>query len=111
MACVGNCRHSRLASRVHQNSPRTQLLASKPRRSCTRGAVGSFQSSRQRTTKYSLGGSPWPQLKNLGRSPAFAIGPTAVEEKTKADCRTRKGTKQRTRALQRPLLLFTKTRT
>ena len=36
-------------------------------------AVGSFQSSRQRTTKYSLGGSPWPQLKNLGRSPAFAI--------------------------------------
>ena len=41
---------------------------------------------------------------------AFAIGPTAVEEKPKADGRTRKGTKQRTRALQQPLLLFTKTR-
>ena len=49
MACVRKCRHSRLASRVHQNSPRTRLLASKPRRSCTRGAVGSFQSSRQRS--------------------------------------------------------------
>ena len=39
------------------------------------------------------------------------IGPTAVEEKTKADCRTRKGSKQRTRAAQRPFLIFTKTRT
>ena len=28
MACVRKCRHSRLASRVHQNSPRTRLLAS-----------------------------------------------------------------------------------
>ena len=58
----------------------------------------------------SLRASPWPQRKDLGTLPAFAIGPTAVEEKTKTDCGTRKGNKQRTRALQRPWLLFTKTR-
>ena len=48
---------------------------------------------------------------DLGTSPAFAIGPTAVEEKTKTDRCTRKGSEQRTRAAQRPFLIFTKTRT
>ena len=38
----------------------------------------------------SIRGPAWPQRKNLGTSPAFAIGPTAVEEKPKADCCTRK---------------------
>ena len=54
--------------------------------------------------------SSCPQRKNYGPSPAFAIGTSAVEEKPKADCRTRKGNQQHTQALQRPLLLFAKTR-
>ena len=33
---------------------------------------------------HSLRGSPCPQRKNLGHPPSFAIGPTAMEEKTKA---------------------------
>ena len=64
----------------------------------------------QNASEDSLKGPPWLQRKNLGTSPAFAIGPTVVEEKTKTDRRTRKGSKQRTKDLQWPLLLFTKTR-
>ena len=51
-------------------------------------------SLKAQNTQDSLRGPPWPQRKNWGTSPAFAIGPTAVEEKPKADRRTRKGNKQ-----------------
>ena len=39
---------------------------------------------------------------NLVTPPAFAIGPTAVEEKMKTDCRTRQGSKQPTKAADQP---------
>ena len=38
----------------------------------------------------SLSAPACPQRKDLGHLPAFAIGPTAVEEIPKADCRTHK---------------------
>ena len=41
----------------------------------------------------------------------FAIGLTAVEEEPKTNRRPRQGSKQRTRAAERPFLLFTTTRT
>ena len=82
MACVRNCHHSRLASRVRQNSPRTRLLASN-RMMLTRGAVGSFPDPRQRSHPRLAKRPACPQRKNSGTSLAFAIGPTAVEEKRK----------------------------
>ena len=41
----------------------------------------------------SLRASAWPQRKDSGTPPAFAIGPTAVEKKPQANCRTRKTSK------------------
>ena len=61
-------------------------------------------------TQDSLRGSACPHRKHSGTSPAFAIGPTAVEEKPKADCRTRKGNKQRNQGPAEALVAFTKTR-
>ena len=46
-------------------------------------------------------------LDNLGTSTAFAIPLVAVEKKTKTDCRTRKTSKQRTKAAEQLFLLFT----
>ena len=57
---------------------------------------------------------PFAKNETFGRknskAPAFAIGPTAVEEKPKADCRTRKGNKQRNQGPAEALVAFTKTR-
>ena len=83
------CRSS-LTARVRQNSPRTPLSASN-RMMPPEALRGSFLSSRQETLWASSQASPWPQRKDSEHSTAFAIGPTAVEEKPKADCRTRKG--------------------
>ena len=41
--------------------------------------------------------SPCPSAGIWAPHPAFAIGPTAGEEQPKADCHTRKESKQRTR--------------
>ena len=50
---------------------------------------GSFPTPRQGTPLDSLRVSACPLRKNLGTSPAFAIGTTAVEKKPKANRRTR----------------------
>ena len=91
--------------------PTYTIVGQQPHDAAPEAPKGSFPASRQEILWASSQASPWPQRKNYGHPSAFAIGPTAVEEKPKADCRTRKGNQQRTQALQRPLFLFTKTRT
>ena len=91
MACVGNCRRNKLTSLLHRNSQRTRLLASNRMMLRQSRTEARFQPQGRNSPLGSLRGSPWPQRKNLGHLPAFAIGPTAVEEIPKADCRTRKG--------------------
>ena len=44
----------------------------------------------------------------LSTPPAFTIGPTAAEDKPKADCRIHKGSEQRSTALPRSPLQFTR---
>ena len=56
----------------------------------------------------SLRGPPWPQRKDSGTPPAFDIGPATAEEQTKADCHIHKGGEQRSTALQRSPLPFTR---
>ena len=55
---------------------------------------GSFPASRQETPLDSRRAPAWPQRKNLGHPPAFAIGPTAGEGKTKAASMNSGTTKQ-----------------
>ena len=49
-----------------------------------------FQPKGKNASEDSLRGPAWPQRKDLWHAPAFAIGPTAIEKKPQADCRTRK---------------------
>ena len=65
-------------------------------------------SPKAENTKDSLRGPPWPQRKDSGTPPAFDIGPATAEEQTKADCHTHKGSEQRSTALQRSPLPFTR---
>ena len=51
-----------------------------------------------------------PSARIWAPHPAFAIGPTTVEEEPKADCRTRKGNKQRNQGPAEALVAFTKKR-
>lgn len=82
MACVGNCRRSRLASRVRQNSPTYTVVGQQPHDAAPEALCGPSPSSRRETLD-SLSASPWPQRKNFGHPPAFAIDPPTSDGKRK----------------------------
>ena len=74
VACVGNCRLSnRLISRVRQNSPRTRLLASNRMMLHQSHCRLVSKPKAENASEDSIRGSPWPQRKDFGHSPAFAI--------------------------------------
>ena len=64
----------------------------------------------RKPTKDSPRGSPWPQRKNLGTPPSVCHRPNGRRKET-ASRLPYPQDKQRTRAAERPFLLFTKTRT
>ena len=68
MACVRKCRSNRLASRVHQNSPRTPLSASNHMMLRQRRCVARFQPQGRKSPLDSLRASAWPQRKDLRHS-------------------------------------------
>ena len=64
----GNCRHRHsLASRVHQNSPRTRLLASNHMTLHQRRCAALFQPKGRKLTD-PVRAPAWPQRKNFGHS-------------------------------------------
>ena len=80
MACVRNCHHSRLASRVRQNSPRTRLLASNQMMLHQRRyrLISSLKVENHPGLAKRLSVAP---AQELGHPPPFAIGLMAGDGK------------------------------
>ena len=105
--CAVRC-HSSLTARVRQNSPRTPLSASN--RTTQRKADVRLVSSPRagHCLTDSLKASTWPQRKNSGTSPAFALAygrkewPDVPRRRQASECPNRAGSKtQRQRPLNR----------
>ena len=73
VACVGNCRRNKLTSLLHRNSPRTRLLASNRIMLHQRRRAALLQPQGRGNLTDSLSAAAWPQRKNSGTPPAFAI--------------------------------------